>query len=87
MKLHAPHTHRSLRRNERGMAVIAVIGLIAILLIYVAGNARTLHLLGKEIKLHETRQVRRLATLSATNAPAIPPAAANPALPNGHPAQ
>ncbi len=51
------------------MAVIVVLGLIAILLIYVSGNARTLYLLGRDVKLIEQQQTHRLAALAATNSP------------------
>jgi type II secretory pathway component PulK len=64
------------RRNEQGMAVVIVITLLAILLIFVAGNIRTLHLLNRELKLLEKRQIQRLQTttlqsssLSNTNQP------------------
>jgi hypothetical protein len=44
--------------------------LLAIILIYVAGNLRTLHLLGRELKLLELRQTRRLQTVAqTTNSP------------------
>ena len=56
------------RRGEDGMAVVVVIALLAILLIYVTGNARTLHLLGRDVKLVEQQQLRRLAAAgSRTN--------------------
>jgi hypothetical protein len=42
------------------MAVIVVIALIAIVLVYVGGNARTLDQLGRELKLVEKQQIRRL---------------------------
>jgi hypothetical protein len=49
------------RRSEEGVAVVVVIALLAILLVYVAGNARTLHLLSRDIKLVEQQQLRRIA--------------------------
>jgi len=58
------------RRRQSGSAVIVVIALLAIILIYVAGNLRTLNLLGRELKLLELQQTRRLQTTApATNAP------------------
>lgn len=43
--------------------------LLALVLIYVAANLRTLNYLSREIKLVEQHQLRRLATVhSATNA-------------------
>jgi hypothetical protein len=44
--------------------------LLAILLIYVAGNIATLTNLGRELRLLEQKQIRRLQTFApATNAP------------------
>ncbi len=60
------------RRGERGMAVIVVIAIVAILLIYVAGNLRTLHLLSRDLKQIEQKQLLRLKAASpATNAVAV----------------
>ena len=41
------------RRDQNGMAVIAVIAILSIILIFVAGNLRTLHLLRSDLKLIE----------------------------------
>lgn len=49
-------------RRQRGMAVIVVIALIGLVLILIAGNLRVLFNTGRELKLIEQRQVRRLAT-------------------------
>ena len=49
-------THRS------GFAVIVIMVIIAILMIYIAGNIRTLSNVGKELKLIDKRQVHRLET-------------------------
>ncbi len=49
------------------MAVIAVITLLSLLFIYIAGNARTLHYVGRELKLLEQQQVRRLNPTVSTN--------------------
>jgi hypothetical protein len=53
--------------------VIVVIALLAIILVYVAGNLRTLNILGRELKLLEQQQIRRLqaATLRTNAPPAI----------------
>jgi hypothetical protein len=50
------------RRREQGMAVIVVMALVAILLIYLAGNLRTLYSLSRELKLLDQKQTRRLAS-------------------------
>ena len=55
------------RRDERGSAVVVVITLLAIILIYIAGNARTLQHLDREVKLIERKQVRRIASPANTN--------------------
>ena len=61
-------------RGERGMAIIVVLVLISIILLYLAASARTLHQLGRELKLVEQQQVHRLVstghgvnTLTVTN--------------------
>jgi hypothetical protein len=76
--LHAPRiTHHELglapcRRRHSGSAVIVVMALVAIILVYVAGNLRTLHNLGRELRLIERQQVRRLQR--ATQSTNVPPA-------------
>ena len=46
--------------------------LLAIILIYVVGNLKTLANLGRELKLLERQQIRRLQTISArTNTPPV----------------
>ena len=47
--------------SQSGMAVIIVLAFLAIILIYLAGNARTLHWLARDLKLVEQKQVKRLA--------------------------
>src|SRR5208337_5547680 len=49
------------RRRENGMAVIVVISLLAIILIYLAGNMRCLNLLKRDLTLIDRQQTRRLA--------------------------
>jgi len=62
-------------RRQHGSAVIVVIALVAIVLIYVAGNVRTLHFLTREVKLVEERQVRRLAAIKIPRTAVVAPAA------------
>lgn len=50
------------------MAVILIMALLAIILIYIAGNLGTLHHLRSDLRLIEQRQIRRLETISKTNA-------------------
>jgi hypothetical protein len=58
------------RHRQSGSAVIVVMALLAIILVYVAGNLRTLNSLGRELKLVERQQIRRLQTATqATNSP------------------
>ncbi len=58
------------RRRQQGTAMIVVLALLAIILIYVADNLQTLHHLGRELKLLEQRQIRRLqAAPETTNSP------------------
>ncbi len=63
--------HLSSPRGRRtGSAVIIVLALVVIIMIYVAGNLRTLNSLGRELSLLERRQVQRLQkTGRATNTP------------------
>lgn len=48
-------------RAQRGVAVIVVLALLAIILLYIGANARTLYFLGRELKLIERQQLQRLA--------------------------
>lgn len=52
------------RPRERGMALFSVLALVAIVLIYMAANIRTLNLLDGELKLLERQQTHRLKTAS-----------------------
>jgi hypothetical protein len=69
------------RRRQSGSAVIVVFALLAIILVYVAANLRTINSLGRELKLLERQQTHRLQTISQrTNAPpAITPQTPSPA--------
>lgn len=54
MKLSSP----SARRSEQGVAVVVVLALLTILMLYIAANVRSLHIMSQEIKLVEQRQLR-----------------------------
>lgn len=54
--------------NRSGMAVIVVLTLLALLLIYIAANARTLYHLGRELKLIDQQQTKHWAQIGKTNA-------------------
>jgi len=63
------HVSRSTRRQS-GSAVIVIMALLSILLLYMAYNLQTLANLGRELRLLERQQTRRLqATAPKTNAP------------------
>ena len=69
------------RRNE-GSAVIVVLALLAILLAYISFSVFTLDSLGRDLRILEKRQVRRLqSSVLATNSPSLTNAA--PAFPAG----
>jgi hypothetical protein len=61
--LYSVSAHRpgSPRQAERGTAVVVVLVYLAIVFACVASNARTLHSLGRELRLIERRQVHRLS--------------------------
>lgn len=76
MRVTTPHSYRSRKSaSQRGVAVIVVLALLAIILLYITANARTLYYLGREIKLIERQQIQRLAKpVPRTNSiPAINP--------------
>lgn len=50
------------RGADHGMAIIVVLLLVSIILLYLAASARTLHLLGRELKQVEQQQVHRLVS-------------------------
>ena len=73
-----PHASRP-RRRETGSAVIVVFALLALILVYVAGNLRTINSLGRELKLLERQQIRRLqAATPTTNTPPAAITTTNP---------
>lgn len=51
---------RITHQSRSGMAVIIVLAFLAIILIYLAGNARTLYWLERDLKVIEQKQVQRL---------------------------
>jgi len=61
------------RRRQSGSAVIVVMALLTIIMVYVASNLRTINSLGRELKLLERQQIRRLQAVTQT--PNTPPAA------------
>ena len=72
--------------RESGSTVIVIIALLSILLLYMAYNLKTLANLGRELRLLERQQIRRLqGPPPRTNAPpaiiintnAVPPARTN----------
>jgi hypothetical protein len=67
--------------REQGSAALVVIAIVAIVLVYVASNLRTLDHLNREIKLVERRQIHRLEHVRITTnsvAQAVEPAATGP---------
>jgi len=63
------HALRSTSRQS-GSAVIVIMALLAILLLYMAYNLKTLANLGRELRLLERQQTRRLQTAAPkTNSP------------------
>jgi hypothetical protein len=68
-----PHHVSRPPRRQSGSAVIVVIALLALILVYVAGNLRTINSLGRELKLLERQQTRRLqsATQKTNTLPVI----------------
>ena len=75
MKIHSSSSNR----KEDGMAVIAVIAILSFLLIFVAGNLRTLYLLRADLRLVERQQTNRLAQVYLTthSFPAAQPPGSN----------
>ena len=60
--------------RRRGVAILAItvmLALISILVIFVAANLHAISSLDRELKLTERHQLQRLNALSATNAAAL----------------
>jgi hypothetical protein len=70
MKIRREHF---IRRDERGLATIIFISLLAIMMILVTAEGRALYNLHREAKLLEQQQVKRL-----NNSQTSPDAAAKP---------
>jgi hypothetical protein len=67
------------RRRQAGSAVIVVFALLAIILVYVASNLRTINSLGRELKVLERQQIHRLQALTqTTNTPPAATISTNP---------
>jgi hypothetical protein len=68
MRIYSPikgHSHPSHGANQAGMAVIVVMILISIILIFMAGNVRTIRNLDRDVKLIERAQTLRLQSPAA----------------------
>jgi hypothetical protein len=64
--------HQPSRQTRSGMATIIVIALLAIILMYVAANARTLGYLKRDLHLVEQKHQRRLALPAASQSDSVP---------------
>ena len=70
MKLPAFPYHAT-RHRQSGIAIIVVLALVVLVLLYLTGTLRAFHALGRELKLLDRQQTRRLQVLStSTNSPA-----------------
>jgi len=56
------------QRRQNGVAIVVILALLSIMLLYITANVRSLHHLGRELRLLEQRQIQRLER-SQTNAP------------------
>ena len=65
--------HLKTANRSSGSAVVIVIALIALMLVFVTANLRSISNFGRELKLLENRQVRRI-THSQAVTHKIPPA-------------
>jgi len=65
MRIHLPASHRS-RPARSGSAVVVILAMLAIMVILVTSNTRTINWLRAEVRLVDQRQTARLAA-SATN--------------------
>jgi hypothetical protein len=73
MKMQSVKKFDAPKRREGGMVTVLFIGLLAIMMVLVATNVRTLVHLRAEENLIEKKQIEQL-NLSQTNAAAAPPA-------------
>jgi hypothetical protein len=67
MKIQREHFNR---KGERGMATVIFIALLAIMMILVTAESRSLFSLHREVKLLEQQQIKRLDNLQ-TNSVAV----------------
>ena len=83
IRTHTTLTLTKKGRPQTGMAVIIMLTLLAIILLYIAYNARTLYHLGRELNLLEQKQLHNLPQIvikTNTVKPAFGvPASAGPA--------
>ena len=63
---------------QSGVAIIVVMAFLAIILLYVTANIRTLHHLQRDLKLIEQQQQQRLKQLSPSQPTASTPATPKP---------
>jgi hypothetical protein len=66
-------------RSDRASAVIVVLILISIVFLYIGGTMRTLHWLGRDLRLIEKQQLQRLSPPTAPRRAGNPNAPATPA--------
>ena len=59
-----------LRARQRGSAVLVLIVLLGLMLIFIGANLKSLHIMSRELKLIEKRQVQRLQSVPAVPEPA-----------------
>lgn len=67
MKLNSRH-----RRKEQGIAVVVVLALLAILILYIGANLKSLRSVHQEIKLVEQRHLRHWQAKPVVGAAAAP---------------
>jgi len=52
-------------RRQDGVAVLVILVLLSVMLLYVMANVKSVHLLGRELKQIEQRQVQRWNSMAA----------------------
>ncbi len=73
-----PRNHRVAfrRARQRGTAVVVLLAMLAIMMILVAANGRTIFHLQRELRLIERQQVQRLNAAQTNAVIVLPPAGA-----------
>ena len=66
-------TRKNSRMHERGMATVVFIALLAIMMILVTAESRSLFNLHREVKLLEQQQIKRLDHLQTNSAAVTQP--------------